>query len=186
MGSLGTLFSICGIGHDDLGSDMQQFTNSSHVNFLAQKMSVFFVQCQVLFVAFDFAAKPSCAPSTFKSVDLNESSSALSGSSTDVLESRSPQICGTPQQTWALHISHPQIICTDTEEEKNTRVGQDHDSSFSFESDTDENIDRADAEEENKINFSKRTTHEAEETMRTFNISCWIEAQRKLKWRLAM
>ena len=105
-------------------------------------------QCQVLFVAFDFSAKPPCAPSTFKSVDLKESSSALSGSSTDVLESRSPQIRGTPQQTRALHISHPQIICTEKEEEKSTRVGQDHDGSVSFESDTDENKDRADAEED--------------------------------------
>ena len=75
---------------------------------------------------------------------------------------------------------------TETEEEKSTSVRQDQDSSVSFEIHTDEYIESADVEEEDNSERRYQSTMVVQEKMRTFNISCWIETQRKLKLRLAM
>ena len=71
-------------------------------------------------------------------------------------------------------------------EEKSTSIEHNQDSSVSFESDTDDSTSGAETEEEDWIDKIKRSTRESEEKMRTFNISCWIETERKLKWRLAI
>ena len=44
----------------------------------------------------------------------------------------------------------------------------------------------AEVEEEEWIERIKRNTRDAEDKMRAANIPCWIEAQRKMKWRLAV
>ena len=52
--------------------------------------------------------------------------------------------------------------------------------------DTDEDIDTAGTDEEDWVEYIKRSTRQAEEKMRTAIILCWIESQRKMKWRFAM
>ena len=41
-------------------------------------------------------------------------------------------------------------------------------------------------EEEDGIEYLKRSTREAEEQMKKANIPCWIETHRRMKWRMAM
>ena len=62
----------------------------------------------------------------------------------------------------------------ESEGEKNTSIGHGQDSNVSLECDIDGNM----------IDFIKRSTRDSEGKMRQFNISCWIQTQRKLKWRL--
>ena len=59
-------------------------------------------------------------------------------------------------------------------EKKNTSIGHGQYSNVSLECDIDGNL----------IDFIKRSTRDSEGKMRQFNISCWIQTQRKLKWRL--
>ena len=47
-----------------------------------------------------------------------------------------------------------------------------------FINDTDEEIDTAQVEEEELIEYMKRSTKDAEDKMRAANIPCWIETQR--------
>ena len=54
----------------------------------------------------------------------------------------------------------------------------------SFQEDADEEID-ATENEEDWIDYIKRSTNEAEEHMEKHNVKCWIEAHRRLKWRMA-
>ena len=44
----------------------------------------------------------------------------------------------------------------------------------------------AEVEEEKCVEKIKRNTRDAEDKMRAANIPCWIEEQRKMKWRLAV
>ena len=62
----------------------------------------------------------------------------------------------------------------------------DQDSDVSFLNDTDEEIDTAEIEQEEWIEYIKRSTAEAEELMKNAKIPCWIETHRGMKWRLAM
>ena len=66
----------------------------------------------------------------------------------------------------------------------NTDCDQDND--ISFMKDTDEEIDTADVEEEEWIEYVKRRTDSVMERMKTAKIQCWIKTHRRLKWRLAM
>ena len=52
--------------------------------------------------------------------------------------------------------------------------------------DTDEEIDAAEIEEDDWIDYMKRSTDEAIERMKTAKIQCWIKTHRRMKWRLAM
>ena len=52
--------------------------------------------------------------------------------------------------------------------------------------DTDEEIDTAEIEEEDWIDYMKRSTDEAMESMKTAKLQCWIKTYRRMKWRLAM
>ena len=52
--------------------------------------------------------------------------------------------------------------------------------------DTGEDIDTAEIGEEDRIEYIKRSTKEAEEKTRAANVLCWIETQRKIKLRSAM
>ena len=52
--------------------------------------------------------------------------------------------------------------------------------------DTDEEIDTAEIEEEDWIEYIKRSTDEAMQRMETAKIHCWMKAHRRMKWRLAM
>ena len=52
--------------------------------------------------------------------------------------------------------------------------------------DTDEEIDTAEIEEEEWIEYMKRSTATAIQRMKAAKIPCWIETHRRMKWRLAM
>ena len=61
---------------------------------------------------------------------------------------------------------------------------KDQDSDVSFQADADEEID-ATENEEDWIEYIKRSTKEAEEHMEKHKIKCRIEIHRRLKWRMA-
>ena len=75
---------------------------------------------------------------------------------------------------------------THSDEGNSTNTGCDQDSDVSFQSDSDDEVHTAEVEEEEWIEQVKRSTRDAEDKMRAANIPCWIEAQRKMKWRLAV
>ena len=52
--------------------------------------------------------------------------------------------------------------------------------------DTGEEIDTGGIDEDDWIEYSKRSTYIAVERMRTAKIPCWIETHRRMKWRVAM
>ena len=76
-------------------------------------------------------------------------------------------------------------ISEETHEEDGTRDEYDHHSSISFDDD-----DGSTASEEDNledwIEHGKRITEEAHEQMLTYNITNWVETQRKLKRRQAL
>ena len=53
-------------------------------------------------------------------------------------------------------------------------------------SDTDDEIDTDEIDEEDWIEYMKRSTAAAVERMKAAKIPCWIETHRRMKWRLAM
>ena len=55
-----------------------------------------------------------------------------------------------------------------------------------LQSDSNDDMGTADVEEEDWIEYIKRSTRDTEDKMRAGNIPCWIETQRKMLWRLAM
>ena len=57
---------------------------------------------------------------------------------------------------------------------------------FYFMNDTDGEIDTGQIEEEDWIEYMKRTTDTSVERMKAAKIPCWIEAHRRMKWPLAM
>ena len=57
---------------------------------------------------------------------------------------------------------------------------------MSFEIDNDEDIDAAEIEEGDWVEYIKRSTIEAMEKMKNEKIRCWKMTRRKMKWRLAM
>ena len=60
------------------------------------------------------------------------------------------------------------------------------DSEVSFESDTDDEIDTTEIEEEDWIEYIKRSTDEAKEKMESAKIRCWNKTHKKTKWKLAL
>ena len=77
--------------------------------------------------------------------------------------------------------------CTydESEDGKSDTSHNDQDSDVSFEIDNDEETDAAETEEEDWVEYIKRSTNEAMEQMENEKIRCWM-TQRKMKWRLAM
>ena len=78
--------------------------------------------------------------------------------------------------------------CTDDESEdgQSSVSHNDQDSDVSVESDNDEEIDAAEIEEEDWVDYIKRSTNEAMEKMGNEKIRCWNKTQKKMKWRLAL
>ena len=74
----------------------------------------------------------------------------------------------------------------ESEDEKSSVSHNDQDSDVSFESDKDEKIDTTEVEEENWIEYIKRSTNEAMEKMENEKIRCWNKTQKRMKWRLAL
>ena len=78
--------------------------------------------------------------------------------------------------------------CTydESEDGKGDTSHNDQDSDVPFEIDNDEEIDAAEIEEEDWVEYIKRSTNEAMEKMENEKIRCWKMTQRKMKWRLSM
>ena len=74
--------------------------------------------------------------------------------------------------------------CTDDGSEDGKRYvsHNDQDIDVSFESE----IDAAEIEEEDWMEYIKRSTNEAMEKMENEKIRCWSMFQKKMRWRLAM
>ena len=73
-----------------------------------------------------------------------------------------------------------------TEYGHSSNTNCDQDSDISFMNETDEEKDTAVIEEEDWIEYMKRSTDEAIEQMQNTKIQCWIKTHRRMKWRLAM
>ena len=67
----------------------------------------------------------------------------------------------------------------ETEDGQNSNTYYDQDSDISFMSETDDEIDTTAIEEEEWIDYMKRSTDEAIEQMKNTNIRCWIKTH---KW----
>ena len=63
-----------------------------------------------------------------------------------------------------------------------SNINCDQDSDISFMKDTDEEIDRAEIEEEDWIEYVRRSTEEVRERMKTAKIQSWIKTLRRMKW----
>ena len=74
----------------------------------------------------------------------------------------------------------------ETDEGETSNTDCDQDSNISFIEDSDNAQDEPEIEEEEWINYMKRSTKEVEEQMKKAKITCWIETHRKMKWRLLM
>ena len=72
----------------------------------------------------------------------------------------------------------------ETEEGSEQDSKKDQDSDVPFQEDADEEID-ATENEEDWIEYIKRSTKEADEHMEKHNVKCWIEVHRRQKWRMA-
>ena len=66
------------------------------------------------------------------------------------------------------------------------RLMNDVDSGVSFENDADEEIDTTVIEEEDWIEYIKRSTEDAMERMEWAKIRCWNRTHKTMKWKLAL
>ena len=62
----------------------------------------------------------------------------------------------------------------------------DQDSNISFENDTDDEMVTTEIEEEDWIEYIKRSTEEAIDKMDDAKIRCWIKTHKRMKWRMAL
>ena len=74
----------------------------------------------------------------------------------------------------------------ESEDGQNSISHKDQDSDASCEIDNDEEIDTTEIEEEDWVDYIKRSTNEAIEKMGNEKIRCWNKTHKKLKWRLAL
>ena len=74
----------------------------------------------------------------------------------------------------------------ETEDGYDSNSDCDQDSNVSLMNDTDEEIDAAEIEEEEWVEYMKRSRAAAIEQMKLAKFPCWIETHRRKKWRLAM
>ena len=77
-------------------------------------------------------------------------------------------------------------ISEETHEEDGTHDEYDQDSSISFNDDDEDSTASHEDNLEDWIEHGKRITEEADEQMLTYNITNWVETQKKLKCRQAL
>ena len=77
-------------------------------------------------------------------------------------------------------------IGDESEDGQSSNTHKDQDSDVSFENDTEEEIDTTEIEEEDWIEYIKRSTNDAMEKMENAKIRCWNETHKRMKWRLAL
>ena len=76
------------------------------------------------------------------------------------------------------------MIDKETEDGSEQSSNTDQDSDVSFQEDVDEEIDAIENEED-WVEYIKRSTKEVEDHMEKQKNPCWIETHRRLKWRMA-
>ena len=71
------------------------------------------------------------------------------------------------------------------EDGQSSNTHKDQDSDVSFENDTEEEIDTSEIEEEDWIEYIKRSTNDAKEKMENAKILCWNKTHKKRNgdWR---
>ena len=74
----------------------------------------------------------------------------------------------------------------ENEDGQSSNTHNDVDSEVSFEDDADEEIDTTSIEEEDWIDYIKRSTEEAMEKMESAKIRCWNKIHKKMRWKLAL
>ena len=74
----------------------------------------------------------------------------------------------------------------ENEDGQSSNACYDQDSDISFRNDTDEEIDTRAIEEEEWIEYTKRSTDEAIVKMKKAKVRCWIKTHKRMKWRLAV
>ena len=67
----------------------------------------------------------------------------------------------------------------ESEDGQNSNTHKDQDSDVSFENDTEEEIDTTEIEEEDWIEYIKRSTNDAMEKMENAKIRCWNKTHKK-------
>ena len=79
-----------------------------------------------------------------------------------------------------------EMCSIDDESGQSTTTHNDVDSEVSFEDDADDEIDTTLIEEEDWIDYIKRSTEQAVDKMESAKIGCWNKTHKKMKWKLAM
>ena len=74
----------------------------------------------------------------------------------------------------------------ESEDGQSSNTHNDQDSDISFEKDTGEEIDTTVIEEEDWIDYIKRSTNETMERMENAKIRCWNKTHKKMTWRLGL
>ena len=81
-----------------------------------------------------------------------------------------------------------EICSTDDESDdgQSTKSKDDVDSEVTFEEDSDKETDTIEIEEEDWIEYIKRSTADALDKMERAKIRCWNRTHKKMKWKLAL
>ena len=69
---------------------------------------------------------------------------------------------------------------------QSTKSEDDLDSGVTFDEDSDKDIDTVEIEEEDWIDYIRRSTADAIDKMEHAKIRCWNKTHRKMKWKLAL
>ena len=69
---------------------------------------------------------------------------------------------------------------------QSTKSEDDVDSGVSFDEDSEKDIDTVEIEEEDWIDYIRRSTADAIDKMEHAKIRCWNKTHRKMKWKLAL
>ena len=69
---------------------------------------------------------------------------------------------------------------------QSTKSEDDMDSGVTFDEDSDKDIDTVEIEEEDWIDYIRRSTADAIDKMEHAKIRCWNKTHRKMKWKLAL
>ena len=71
-------------------------------------------------------------------------------------------------------------------DDQSTKSEDDLDSGVSFDEDSEKDIDTVEIEEEDWIDYIRRSTADAIDKMEQAKIRCWNRTHRKMKWKLAL
>ena len=100
------------------------------------------------------------------------------------IQSRTDENSQQPKQRKFGHKKRNGSRRDESEDGQSSNTHNDQDSDVSFENDTEEEVDAAEVEEEEWMDYMQRSTNDAIEKMGNEKIRCWKLT--KMKWRLLM